>query len=102
MVTPLDLFPGWVPSDPFLVGLVVLIAAVLLMNRGRWWFLNVLAQDEPFMVAVGAFFMAFSADIADKVGSGTSAAWFLLGFTISFLGIYIWWSPRWDVSSLIG
>lgn len=50
----LDLLPAWVPTEALLVGAVTLLVAILVMNRGQRLFVNLAAQDEPVLVAIGA------------------------------------------------
>lgn len=50
----IDLFPAWVPVEALFVGSIVLLVAVLAMNRGRRLVVNLAAQDEPVLVAIGA------------------------------------------------
>lgn len=49
--------PGFIPvivTNAVLFGLLAAIAALLVFNRGRTWFVNLAAQDEPLVFGVGA------------------------------------------------
>lgn len=97
----LSLLPQWFPTEVAFIGLAAFVIAVLLMNRGRWWMVNGLAQDESFVVAVGVVVAAASGKISDVVGTGSPDAWLVIGVAIALLGVVIWWSDDLDISGLL-
>lgn len=99
----LGLFPAWVPSDELVVFWIVFVAAVLLMNRGRWWVLNVLAQDEPLLVGLGALLIALglSGSAREYIPTFGQEVWLIVGAIVAFLGIIAWYSDGIDISNLL-
>lgn len=60
---------GFLTSQALAAGLVVFMLAVLLMNKGRMWFINILAQKEPLMLAIGVvIILLFNNPVAMLVG----------------------------------
>lgn len=102
-MTTLQLLPAWFPSDELLVALLVLIALVLLMNRGNWWVLNVVAQDEPLLSAIGVaiFLLGWTGWLASNVGFLGDMMWMVLGAVVALSGVLVYRSEKYDISGLI-
>lgn len=98
---PMHLFPDWFPTDELLIALSALIVLVLLMNRGRWWVLNVLAQDEPVLSAIGIFLFVGAGWLSTTLGFAGVAVWQSVGLVLAVSGVVIWWSDKLDISRLI-
>lgn len=90
------LLPAWFPSDVAFVLLLFVILAVLALNKGDWWFINVLAMDEPLIVALGATMAVSSEFLAAEVG-GSEPLWMALGVGLALLGLYAVRSDRLDL-----
>lgn len=88
-------FPPWFPVEAGFVLLAVLITAALLMNRGNWWFINVLAMDEPVLVAIGvaAAFVGFQNSMALVIAAGAAVA---------AVGVVSRYTNLLDVDSVVG
>lgn len=82
------LLPAWFPGNSLSIALLVFIVAVLLMNKGRWWTLNALAQKEPLAVAIGVFLIVGTAEgWFGQVTPGTQETWFVLGGIALMIGL---------------
>lgn len=93
----LSVLPAWFPSDAVAVFLVALIVAIVLMNRGAWWVVNLLAQDEPLLVAVGVTVAAAHGEVSRVVGAGSPDAWLVVGVATALLGVVVWRSDDLDL-----
>lgn len=69
------LLPAWLPTEALLIGVLAMLAAVLVMNRGNPKFVVIPAQDEPVLVGAGAFVLAWGAtvDLPVLVAIGTGS-----------------------------
>lgn len=94
---PLSVFPPWVPVEALFIGLVSFIVAVLLMNKGRWRMVNVVAQDESFVVALGVTIAAASGWLSGNLGA-EQMTWMVIGAAVSIIGLVIWRSENLDIS----
>lgn len=96
----LALFPAWVPTDELLLALVVFVLAMLVMNRGRWWFVNIVAQDEPLLVAIGVFVVLVAGQLAG-LGLGQPLVWQVAGALAIALGLLARYTDLLDIEGLI-
>lgn len=94
------LLPPWFPTEALLIGLAVVMAAALLMNRGNRWVLNVLAQDEPILVGIGAFLLVGATWLAENVGL-EPRWWMAAGAVVALVGIAARYTDRLDVRGLV-
>lgn len=103
MLPALQLFPAWFPGEELLLGLAVFVIAIILMNRGDRWIINVLAADEPLVVGVGAFVVALSLSgrLVAWTGVGSDMLWAMLGVVVAAIGLFVYRSDRYDISNLI-
>lgn len=88
------------PTEALLIGLAVVMAAALLMNRGNRWVLNVLAQDEPILVGIGAFLLVGAPWLAENVGL-EPRVWMGFGAVVALIGLAARYTDRFDVRGLV-
>lgn len=102
MVT-LAMLPAWVPTEPLLIALVVLIIAALYLNRGNWWILNVLAADEPLLIAIGVFVVLAAGWFTDTLGLSMIPVelFWLAGAAAVAVGLIARYTDLIDISGLI-
>lgn len=83
---------------PILIALVVGgavgFASMLVMNRGNPAFVNLRAQDEPFLVGVGVALLTWSV-LADAV------VVFTAGMTLALLGVVSRYTTLVDFDSIV-
>jgi hypothetical protein len=96
VVTQVGILPSWFPTEIALIGVVALIVAVLVLNKGDWWFINVLAVDEPILVAVGLTMIAGSGWLAEMVG-GPRPAWVVAGGVLAAVAVFVIRSDSYDI-----
>lgn len=79
-------------------GLLMLLVATLVFNRGDPWVVNVLATDEPFLVALGTTMFL--------LGAGMSVAGFalteVLGLALIVLGLASRFTGLTNINEVVG
>lgn len=90
------LLPEWFPVEVAFIALALAVVAVLALNKGDWWFINVLAVDEPIIVATGLTMIVASEWLAASVGASRTA-WLVIGAALSLLGLYVIRSDEHDI-----
>lgn len=86
--------PRWVPVEPLLLALVAFGAAMLLMNRGDRFFVNLRAQDEPAVVAIGVGVLVWGLSASSLGGVGAGAV-------IAASGVVARYTDRLDYENVI-
>lgn len=71
-----------------LLGLVAFMLLVLVMNKGRWWFLNFLAQKEPAAAAIGVALVIWGGGPPLAMGVSVVAAGGALLVALAFVARY--------------
>lgn len=103
-LTPLflnDVIRAWLSQLPLAAlagGLLALIIGTLVMNRGNRWVLNVLAQDEPFVFALG--FALYLWDGGALVMGQSLGLW--VGLALMLVAVVSRYTDLYDISGVVG
>lgn len=84
---PLAILPGWFPTEAALFAVVAFIVAMIFLNAGLWWVVNLLAQDEPLVIAAGVFLITGASWLTVNATVGSQMAWMAAGLVLVAAGI---------------
>lgn len=105
MYTPLQLLPQWIPTEPLLIVLLVFILAVLSFNRGDKKYVNLEAQDEPAVVAIGVGLIAAAAGwaVIMRLPMSMALKWTLVltGLALVAIGLGARYSKSYDLEEVL-
>lgn len=84
--------PWLTPAQSLIAAMIVLVVAILVMNKGDRWFINIKAQDQPMFVAIGSLIM-FGSGWLTGFG-GRPLYWIILGGLVAAYGIAARYTDR--------
>lgn len=94
-----SLVPAGILGNPVwagLLGLVAFLALVIVWNAGSWWVVNVIAQREPAVAALGVALVVFGGPTVVTVGGVAVGAAAAAGGVLVALALVAQYTDRLD------